>query len=246
MIGEPFVLPSRGLLYGGKIPDGKVEVASMTTKEEKVLLGGRKSQFGEVLDYIFKSCTDIKMDPQELLISDRTYLLFAIRSVSYGKQFSFPWKCASCGESSTHQMQDLLGDLRVDYYETGVSEPFSTTLPSGSEIGFRMLRGSDERKLTRLVKADENSRNIGDPAYIPRLALYVVKIDGKEVDYLTAHNFILNLRVSDTSAFKSAIDKNSSGIYPMVDVSCMHCGYDQRMAVGPSEDFFRVSSVSRS
>lgn len=91
-------LPSRGILYGDKLPGGFIEMKPMSTQEERILAGGG-SNTNKVIDALFdRLFLTRSIHPKELLISDRMFCLLMVRSNAWGPEYGFRVKCPKCGQ----------------------------------------------------------------------------------------------------------------------------------------------------
>lgn len=168
---ESVYLPSRGLYYDGKIPDGKVEVRAMGLFAEKILATQRLAQTGKALDYMFQKCVKFptSFDPLDLLAGDRIFLLYYIRGITYGNEYEFSITCsnASCGAVSIHtyDLNELASTQTIADPSIG-EEPFMVKLPHMSKqfgkdiwVGIRFLRGRD---IQRMMTHNRNIERITD------------------------------------------------------------------------------------
>lgn len=243
-------LPSRGVLYDGKVPDGTVTVEPWSTKEERIL-ASPSVPFSSALDKLIQKCTDIEMSPSDLLLVDRWFLFIWMRCISYGGDYSFQYKCDSCGEQQTHFM-NLEKDLDVVYSDdeemlaaaglTELREPFELTFPVNEHtIGWRMLRGADETRVDKYVKQLRRRKSFvdtDDSGYLYRAALRIETIDGNKTDVVSALKFIEDLRGRDSLAFREAIDSVSVGIRPDLFITCK-CGWENEITIPLDKTFFR-------
>ena len=162
-------LPSGGRFYqdgaGNHWPDGIVQVRAMTQTAEKVLATSRLAESGQAIDYLLKECCRFPagFDPVDLLISDRTFLLYYIRGITHGNDYEFAVECPNddCGKKSIHEydLNELAGTIRKPDPTLG-DEPFKVVLPYASKVAgkevwvqVRFLRGIDIQNLVSRRKA---------------------------------------------------------------------------------------------
>ena len=236
-------LPSRGQLYGGLLPSGEVEVSAMTTMEEKILAGSGGTASSK-LDTILSRCTKLPegIKADDLLISDRFYLLLIVRSLSYGSKYGYQVRCPDCSTRSDKEI-DLLTDLDVKLYPEGspVAEPFHIKLPhSGDDLGFRLLRGSDEKAITKFSESKfAKVDDVGDPAYIHRMARQIKNINGKDVNVLEAQAYVEKMYSPDSLALRDAIEEADCGTDMEVKEECRNCGSHYETTLPFTVEFFR-------
>lgn len=236
-------LPSRGLLYENNL--ASVMVRGMYTTEEKFLAGARRD-FQGVLDKLFSKngCIDDLdgMHPSDLLSSDRLYLLFIVRMLSYGKTYTFKIKCDECDFRFSHTIK-LMEGLDITYMEEGVEEPFEVDL-SNKTVGFRLLRGKDEKMIDKYVRRARQRDAVDpleDPSYIHRLARHVVTVDGETVDLRGAENH-MKMSAIDAQEFKDAIEDRDSGVdLTLRDLDCPECDAPLEEVMPFTAEFFRTS-----
>jgi hypothetical protein len=233
-------LPSRGILYEGKIPDGILHLVPMTTKEEKALASVRGSSITPV-DTVLRNCiVDCPIPPDELLTSDRFYILVRLRAESYGRNYDFLVKCPDCRTQFRHSI-DLVDGLEIKYMDDDVSEPFIIDLPvSGAKLSCRLLRGKDEKAIIRYTEQVMSKSPLeGDPSYTYRLAKHIVAIDDKTVDVTTALSFVESLTAKDSLKIRNTVDEKDSGVITDLTIDCPRCSSLIEMPLPFTAQFFR-------
>ena len=236
-------VPSRGLLYSDKMPDGWVSLSPMTTRHEKRLLTvGRKRE--RVLDDILKDClVDLPIPYEELLVGDKYFLLFALRSITYGSEYGFEIRCPECGAVSRKEIEIPQG-LRVRELTEDDVEPFFVELPlSKKKVGLRHFRVRDEQAVNRfthreLIRQRGGQEDISGEVYIFRLALRIVSIDGEEVQGPPLA-FVEELFGRDSLAIRRAVDEHECGLDLTLDLDCPRCGAAIKDTLPVSAEFFR-------
>jgi len=102
---------------------------------------------------LFNKCCKFPgdFDASDLLIGDRTFLLYYIRGLTFGNLYKFAMTCPHCDSQSTHtyDMNELYRSVIRSNPNLG-PEPFKVILPHLSEIsnreiwvGLRFLRSRD-------------------------------------------------------------------------------------------------------
>lgn len=168
---EPVQLPSRGIYYEGRIPNGMVQVRPMSIYTEKILATVRLAKTGQALDMVFKYCVRFPnedFDPSHLLVGDSTFLLFYLRGITFGNLYDFTIKCSDddCGATQRHvfDLNQLCSTIKSPKSDLDC-EPFEVKLPYLSEatgrdvfVKVRMLRRSD---LTTMTSEKKHKKLIG-------------------------------------------------------------------------------------
>jgi hypothetical protein len=235
-------LPSKGLLYEGQLPDGKVKCSLWDTDIEEIFssgFGSSSSLITEVLD----RCLELPFKSTELLVGDRYYAFMALRSESYGGSYTFPFKCNFCNFKFKETI-DIMKDLSVIELPDGAKEPFSVELTNaGVTAQFRLLRGFDDEDIDEYLdkfyqqaakgaKLGKGGRvlNVGgkrkkrqNPVYKYRLAKHIVGVNNEEYDLDQALSFISSLMAGDSRELRAAINEVDPRLDIRIDIECPKC-----------------------
>jgi hypothetical protein len=246
-------LPSKGSLYDGAIPGGKVKVRKMTVNELSKL-----SQGGSPLDKIegiLKSTVKLPkgVDLSDLLITDRFFLLLSVRTASFGAHYTFRYKCQFCGSTERADV-DISEDLRIkdggvkqyDEDEASLEEPIDIPLPdAGCIVQARFLRGEDEQRVFKHAKRLKmQSTHAGDTSEAYRIGLQIQSRDGEEFDNpLQKQEFVRSLTAADTLRFERALDDAEPGVDLTVFPECGACSALNEMDMPFDAEFFRPSRL---
>lgn len=231
-------LPSKGLIYGGKIP-AEISLRGMTTRDEKILYA---SQGANVFQKLLKSCiTEPKdLDTNQLIASDELFLVLQLRMITYGPEYKVDAQCPVCGQTNTYTV--MLNELDVNYLDDDFKEPIEVTLPrSGHKLALKILRNSDSDFVDRFSKKFAKTFNlkVQEVEFTARLARYIVAIDGKNVDFETARDFVDNMVSRDSAEIRSAMNKILVGVDTRVTVDCASCGEEFTFGMPLTSEFFR-------
>lgn len=258
----PAKLPSRGILYDNKIPDGVVQLRKLTAREESIL-AAQGSEGLERMDLIIKNCVKLPNGyaHMDLLMTDRMSLLLSLRSITFGTHYSFTYKCSFC--NATHKAEiDIHEELDENTPESiamkmfekeliespddfALEEPIEVELPDcGKLLHVRFLRGSDESKIAKRSKRLRmQSNDPADESYIHRIALQIITIDG-ERDNLAMHEmFVKRLTSLDTSTLRIKVDDLEPGIDLRVYPQCRSCNGVNEMAMPFGGEFFQPTTL---
>ena len=243
-------LPSRGVLYGDKLPGGTVEVLPITVGVEKGIAGSRGS-FANLMDVMISKCvvTDV-LSPDEWLVNDAFYLMLMLRAHSYGSEYqASQLQCESCRAMNSTVLH-IPDDFEVRYLDSDVCEPFYEELPvSGVRVGFRLLRRSDEREIAKFVRRKE-SRGYGelgvDEGYVQRMARSIVSLDGKGVSVGSELcDWVESLHAQDSLALRDAVEDAGPGVDTSFWYECVRCGAENETVMPFGAQFFRPTSEGR-
>jgi len=250
-IGE-LQVASKGLLYDEKFPSGKLHVEPWGTQEERLLISPN-IDYDEVIDRLVKRLTDCPIPADDLTLPDRQHIFIYMRCLSFGGDYSFFFQCSECKEKVKHSM-DLEKELDVKYADDpellsslgfddaeDFKEPFEFVLPLKQQrVGWRMLRGKDERKVKKYVQK-MTKRHGSDERYdyIYRAALRIVSVDGKDLEITDKLSFVSSLKGKDALAIRQAVDKVDFGLDTELEVKCRSCGYPNDLIMPIDKSFFR-------
>jgi hypothetical protein len=260
-------LPSRGVLYkdgdtgDDLLPGGEIQVRKLTAKEESILMN-QGARGVERIAILLKNCTKLpsaKLTHDDLLITDRLAILLAMRTITFGPNYAFTFRCQFCGNTGKANVnimddleertpekiaEDLLLKGKIESVNDFVlEEPFDVPLDDcGKVVSLRFLRGTDE---TRIVKRSKRmamqSNDPSDPSYLYRIALQIVAIDGESQNIATTEAFVRDLTAGDTARIRLAVDDTEPGIDLKVFPTCPSCGGENERMMPFDAEFFRPS-----
>ena len=243
------LLPSRGVLYvdpetGEKLlPDGRITLRPLTTREEGILYG--QSDAVEKMHKMVSACVvNKKFNTEDLLSIDQFFILLSLRVHSFGAEYDIPIKCRFCGEQAKSKL-NLVEEFSVNYMSEAASEPFMLTLPvSGKEIGFRLQRVRDQFRIRQHAKRMRmQTTDPGDPSHVYRLALSIMTINGEDVNTQQALAFVQQMHMADSNAFQNEINRVEGGIDTRIYPECRSCGASNEMRMPFELEFFRPGAV---
>lgn len=242
-------IPSHAYLYQGITNDqevlekGALRIRPMTVREEKILTTTRLVRSGQALDMIFKNVIKSKIDPSQMLSSDRVFIMLWLRSVSYGNIYKFDLQCPSCQGRFEHEV-DLGAHPIIEFKDETVSEPFDLELPvSKFKIKYRLPRGVDEVEIIKMQNLPKKL-NEADDSIVKRLSSILISVtntEGEEIPKKYYSQFIENIVARDASIFRNELEKNDCGIEDIKDIDCPHCGYEYNTPIPITENFFRTT-----
>ncbi len=254
-------LPSLGLLYGGKVPDGKVTIRKLGVDE--LSLFESQGDTWDRIDTLLKSCVKFPngFSAADLLASDRFALLIALRNFTLPVKYPVNFKCRNCGASNLIKI-DLATDLTVKMAtatsipadpEKGIaeqkafSEPVSITLPdTGQTVDMKFIRAQDQAatiQYARRLKA-QNPNDHSDPGAKHSLARQLVAVDGKAPqNLLQAEQFIGALPGLDILKIRKVMDEADVGVNTEMFADCKGCGHSNKFEMPFTEEFFRPTDL---
>lgn len=265
---EPVILPSKGLYYNGKIPGGKIEVRAWGLSTDKILATSRLSQSGRSLDMVYKKCVRFpdSMDPLDLLVGDRVFLLYYLRGITHGNIYEFLVQCSNddCENTWTvdYDLNELAKTITWANEELG-EEPFKVVLPYLSKVAgqefwvkVRLMRGRDltsmmtRRRLKKNVRPSARNRSRSnrpsrsmsedeiDKTVEENLNLIIVEAM-KDKNPHTINKLVSKMHAKDTATVREFLRENSPGIDTSIEVVCPECNNVMTIDLPITESFFR-------
>lgn len=238
-------LPSGGILYSSVTDDpdvlsGEIELYPMTVKEEEILSTSKFLKSGAATRMVIDNCIASDIDAKDILLYDSNYILFFLRSISYGDDYEFKLKCPNCDQEFEHTVE--ISQLSFEELPEDITEPIKTKLPaSGYTVYsiFPRLFHSEmiyQRSLKKKKKTSDS-----DTRLVDNLMSTIVKIvdtNGEEVEKRDYEEFLEALPGMDRAALKDATDY-STGVDKLNGVACPYCETDYSGTIPVGIDFFR-------
>jgi hypothetical protein len=248
---EEIQLPSKGILYGGtEFASGKVHIRPWLTAEEKLIDKFSRGNFYNIIKKLIQSVMEEKTSIDMLTIGDFFYLLYLIRSLSYGPKYTVNIECPKC-ESSIQNTIDMT-KYEVTFLED-CKEPLSIVLPkSGIEVSFRLPRLKDMIEATERTHSDSVKLGATVSPDIFKLARCVneMTLPNEDKTILTQDEdfdtMLLKiwpkLPAIDLAAFRNEIAKYDHGFVENTFTKCPSCENYFEQAPILSFEFFRPSN----
>lgn len=244
-------LPSRGILYGPDaviktppLPEGRVQIRKMRIEEDEILAGSGGSALTRVSKIIAR-CSKLPQgfDAEHLLVSDRMFLLMAIRTHTFGPIYQIQFQCPHCKHRNPKRPVNIVTELSEKLLPEDVREPLDVKLPDlGTTIGIRLLRGIDEHETVKAAKAAETRGHIGTPVQ-DQLRLIIVTIDGEPVtNPLRRIDLIRQFTAADIVAVRETLDQHDFGVDTTVIPNCEKCEAAVELDMPFGTDFLRPTT----
>lgn len=239
-IYDEIKLPSKGVFYAtGEAPtDGILHIRPMTGEEEQILATPRYVKKGVAINMIFQRCIRETIKPDELLSVDRTYLLIALRSISYGHEYEVEIKCPECTKKFSYTIR--LDQLMVDYCPNDFQAPLIDVLPkSDLKFTWHLPRGKDETTVTeyREKRVKEYNDAAVDDSLLYRIALMVESIEGIK-DKTELMILLKKLPIQDVSYLRGLALDPPFGVDTKCEITCSLCYHDFEVELPLEAGFF--------
>lgn len=222
---EEITLPSLGKFYNGDDGpvNGKLHIRPMTGEEEQILATPRFVKKGQALDMIFQRCIQEKVQTQELLSIDRTFLLIYLRGISYGPAYDVEIKCPECASKFATSID--LNSIPIENPPLEASNNLRGKLPkSGFNFTYRMSLGKDEFEIQD--HRERRVKKFGDQAADDTLTFRIAQLvesienvkDKNEILYI-----IKNLSMQDISYLRGIVTDPEWGLDTKIPMGCPNC-----------------------
>lgn len=234
---EKVKLPSGGLLYGDAIP-AELTIQNLTADEESMLYG---STGDKAIDDILRASIKEKIDIDALTVFDRHFLLMKIRILTYGPIYPISVTCENDGP---FEYDVDLNKLPIDTLDPKFAGEWEIEpLPQCKQVlTLHIPNGIELQDMEREVKRKVIKFNLNESRtrYKANLAINITKIDGVEVSFDEAFNFISELSGMDSSFLKNEINKLEVGYDTLIMAECPRCGKECQLRLPMTADFFRT------
>lgn len=243
---ELIKIPSEGRLYTNiedeDIKGGFIRMYPMTVKEEEILSTQRFLKSGVATRMVIDNCIASNIEAKDILLFDSNYLLFYLRSISYGDDYKFTLKCANsiCEKEFDHTVK--ISELTFNELPEEVKEPIIIPLPRSKytvSVVLPRLYHSEEiykRNLNR-----KKSTSDSDQRLVDNLMATTVSIkdnEGEKLDSRYWEEFYEALPTIDRAELKDKTEF-STGIDEVEGIECPYCGTDYSGTIPIGVDFFR-------
>lgn len=239
---EVLPLPSHGKFYQDSddenLRKGFVALTPMSLADEEILTNKAYLKNGSTFRVLYDTCMASNYPAQKLLSFDATYMMYALRNITYGDDYKFKVTCADCEKEFEHTMN--LSDIVWKEFDESTEDVRVINLPKSKfTVTMPLSRLGDEERLEFLKK-----QNANNPFATETVLTFVNKTqsikdpNGNEINPADWIEFYHELPGMDKStinkAFEDAVNQ------PEVMCTCPHCGNAIKMDVPITADFFRL------
>ena len=215
-------LPSDGVVYSQG--QSQVRIRPFTYDDERRLktLSNNSREEG-VVEGLLRSCVD-GIGVEELTPLDRLYILFRLRGISYGDEYSLDHDCYGC--TKTNSLSLKISTLEVTKLKR---DDMRFKLPdSGQDVEISYPRVQDEELYsTPQVLLDNMHR--------------FVRSVGGVTDSLIIDAFIRGTTVRDIDVLRTKIFMPDYGMEDHFFYTCNKCQTKNRVEIGLNANFFTAS-----
>lgn len=240
-IAETYELPSLGKIYDHEF-NPIVTIKSMTTEQEQKRLAITDYPY-KMLCEIIDDCIveDIGISSYDMCIGDYQFLLYKLRTVTYGPDYVMDVRCPHCG--FTRKETVSLDELSTIKYSEEYDKYKKFILPKTNveiELNIQTPRMLDDvANKAREFKA--KFPNASDPTLTYTVKSLIKTIDGNRPDKLKVDQWIKELPMADVNTIITYAEKMNSlvGVDTDLVIYCSVCGLYQEAQLSMSREFFR-------
>lgn len=241
---EYFTLPSKGKVYTDKVVNPEIKLRSMTTLEEMRRLSPTDKPYQNLCSII----DDCRVEGAEGLSSydmcfgDYQFLLYKLRSVTYGSEYEGQCTCPICGTLNKGKFS--IDDLPVKYYTEEVEKQREFTLPSsGMKIRLKLKTPRVLDSIQSKIKEYKAKTTTFDSTILYSIKSSIEKIDDAAPDPVYFEQQIKELPMRDTNLILKKSDKLDGmiGLDTTLIYTCENCGLPFTSKLKTDNEFFRPS-----
>lgn len=244
---ETIPLPSRGILYRNITEDedilnGQIKMRPMTVKEEEILSTERFIREGNVTRIILERCIESDIDAKDILLFDSNFLLFYLRMISYGDEYTFEIKSTEDVARRKFSHTIKISELAFEELPEDVKEPIITKLPvSGYTVESVLPRMYHSEEIQKRENNRKKSTSDSDKRFLTNMVLTTLRIldeDKDEVPEADWEEFYEALPGKDIAELRENTSF-STGVDEIEGIVCPYTGRDMDISIPVGADFFR-------
>lgn len=230
---EKVVLPSNGFGYNEEIP--KTLTLKMLTLSDSKAMMAAGSSLTNMISNILKNCIEEPIDVDKLYATDRLFLFYMLRKLSFGAKIDMEYTCDACGHKNA-VVKMIPDDFSL---KVKTEDSFTKTITlsiTKLKVTVKLLTGAEEALLERRSVQDKKG------AIIDRIACHIVKIEqGKEVEEnaFEIKRIAQSLPLAEQVEIKDALDSIDFGLMTTHVLTCEACQAEQEVPLAIGQSFFR-------
>jgi hypothetical protein len=242
-------LPSEGRYYPSDHPlfnKETIEIKQMTAKEEDILTSITLIQSGVALERLLESIiVDKTIDPNTLLVGDRSAIVIAARVSGYGNLYKTNITCPECitdqkhnfdlNEASILSATDILSNL-PEGVSKAENNAYQLVLPrSNLSVCLRMMTGTDEKAIAKQMELDKKQKV--DRLVTTQLSRMISSVNGdstrEAIEYVA-----VNLPSVDSAYLRKIYKSLVPNLELKLGFVCESCAHQEQMEVPLAAEFF--------
>ena len=239
-------LPSGGRFYPEGHPLHGVsegEGRHMTTAEEDILTSRVLLRKGTAIDKFLERLITLDVDPNELLLGDKSALIVQARVDGYGAEYTTQVQCPACSARIKHTFDlfdhQIVEGLNVDEIN-GVAatdrNTFIISIDNGWEVEVRALNGHDEKRMSKAIQ-QRTKAGMSESSIQEQLRQMIVSVSG-HTDRSTINKAIQHMTGKHSRMIRDVYSKVIPNVDLKQEVTCVECLTTSEMEVPLTSDFF--------
>jgi len=243
----PYDLPSRGVFYGEKLPNGTVTMFPIRGEQEELLAGaGDGVEATPVFRSVVAQLSDLKgLAYEDLLLSDWVALLLNLLAFSYTPIVRLRPRCTYCHKFFPKHVniEEMPCTVVKDEERDKWASAFKTDpLPfSKAVVEWKLLTLSDMIRAEEWAEQQQSTQMTpGSPLHTYTIARHIKTINGKETKILHAIDWVRQAYGRDLRALSEEFRKWETGYDLTPKFRCPHCGGTFRQKLPLDGSFFRA------
>lgn len=241
-ISEQYRLPSNGEIYNISV-DPEINLRSMTTEEEMKRLSRSNNIYRNICE-IIDDCiiNDIGISSYDMCLADFQFLVYKLRTVTYGKDYQIESACPFCGckNSLTVNLDSLDTSNNIEELEKYSSLQLPTTGDTLS-LTFQTPRILDQNQSELKSFMDKIKNKDLDLSIVFTIKNAITLINGRSPDPITIMDWIRKLPMKDTNYILNYLDKLNNCVFidTKIEHECDICGLTSFVQLKSNAEFFR-------
>lgn len=240
-IHETYTLPSLGKIYDVEV-NPNVTIKSMTTEQEQKRLAITDYPYKMLCEIIDDCIVDpIGISSYDMCIGDYQFVLYKLRTVTYGSEYNIDAKCPYCGYTRKETVN--LDELSTMKYSEEFDKYRTFKLPKTEDeitLNIQTPRMLDNVvNMTREYKA--KFPDASDPTLTFTIKSLIQKVNDKKPDPMKIDQWIKNLPMADVNTIITYAEKMNSliGVDTQLILHCDLCGLYHESSLTMGQEFFR-------
>lgn len=244
-------LPSKGKLYGDKVPGGKIEITPLTGEQEVILNGAGEDE--ETTRSIIQSVSTFPAELMDDMLSDDfRFLTVHVMAFSFTDQFRFTSVCSECGHNDvfTVNLPDLkcaMAGKRFDdtfdiEWDIRAEEPVNLklkrlTLKDIDMISKEIKNSEHVRRMIQQESGDNKAGGNRAARMVIMLANMIVEVNGQETkSKKDIRDWLRSLPYASLIEAHELAGEHSIGYPSVIEHQCSNCGTEAQLPLklGPS------------
>lgn len=230
---EKVDLPSNGFGYNGEVPK-TLTLKMLTLADSKAMMAAGAS-LSSMISNILRNCIEEPIDVDKLYATDRLFLFYMLRKVSFGPKLDMEYTCDHCGHKNV-VVKIIPDDFSLKLKDKDEFTKTITLPITQLKVTVKLLTGAEESRLEKKNAQDKKA------AVIDRVACHIVKIEqGKEVEENTyaITQLVQGLPLAEQLEIKDALDSIEFGFMTTHVLTCESCQAEQEVPLAIGQSFFR-------